>query len=112
MSSTFLSTSTIAASAAAAILKTSVRLSGFMPYSIVKTNGKFAVVSPKGKTWKTKYATEAAAQKGIDYISGRFNSSPTSSGDSSADAPPELDMEARGSHTLQRMGDAQDEEGF
>ncbi len=84
-----------------------------MPYTIVKSNGKFAVVSPKGKTWKTKYATEAAAQKGIDYIAGRFDSSPQSSGEQGEDLGPlELDMGERGARTLQRMREQQDEEGF
>ena len=51
-----------------------------MPYSISKNaKGRFQVTSPAGKTWKATYKTQAAAQKGIDYIvkrSGGTKSAP------------------------------------
>ena len=58
-----------------------------MPYSIKKNaKGRFIVTSPAGRTWKATYATQAAAQKGIDYIVKRSggSSAPASSATDSA----------------------------
>ncbi len=46
-----------------------------MAYSVaVNEKGRYQVISPKGKTWKTTYASQAAADKAIAYIEGRFSS--------------------------------------
>ena len=60
-----------------------------MPYQIVphpKKEGRFRVISEKGKVWKTDYATRAAAEKGVSYVESRFGDSPISS---SAETPSE-----------------------
>ncbi len=93
-----------------------------MPYSVAKNEkGRWQVISPKGKTWKTTYASSAAADKAIQYIEGRFGSgtsataSPRPSPQMSSTelpedyVPPEGE---RGSKTLMRMRYAQDEEAF
>jgi len=44
-----------------------------MAYSVAKNaNGRFVVTSPAGKDWKTTYPSQAAADKAIAYIEGRF----------------------------------------
>ena len=47
-----------------------------MPYTIQEAGGRYFVSSPKGKTWKTTYASQAAAQKAISYIEGRYSAPP------------------------------------
>lgn len=73
-----------------------------MPYSVVPNEkGRFTVVSPKGKTWKTTYPTEAAALKAIDYIQGRFGGSPTAS--AKPTAPTHSAGQERGEKTLAHL---------
>ncbi len=49
-----------------------------MPYSVSQVAGRYVVTSPKGKTWKTDYPSQPAAEKAIAYIEGRFSSAPPS----------------------------------
>ncbi len=87
-----------------------------MPYSVAKNEkGRWQVVTPKGKTWKTTYATSAAADKAIAYIEARFG------GTSSPEAPKASATEdastgemtgGRGEKTLVRLRMLQDESGF
>ena len=64
-----------------------------MPYSIRESGGRYVVTSPKGKRWKTTYASMAAAEKGVAYVESRFSggtgvvtsSPPTESPDTSAE---------------------------
>lgn len=49
-----------------------------MVYSIEERGGRFVVISPKGKKWKTTYASRAAAEKGVAYVEGRFGGSGSS----------------------------------
>jgi len=48
---------------------------GAVPYTVSAKGGRFLVTSPAGKTWKTSYASEAAADKAITYIENRFGGS-------------------------------------
>ncbi len=84
-----------------------------MAYSIPQKGDRFQVVSPKGKTWKTTYPSEEAAEKAIAYIQGRFTPS---------DAPPAVQAEspADGDTSVERKklgipprpGDEADTEGW
>ena len=54
-------------------------LYGAMPYSIEQnSSGRYIVISPKGKKWKTTYPTRAAAEKAVAYVEGRFGGSGSS----------------------------------
>lgn len=44
-----------------------------MPYTISERGGRYFVTSPKGKTWKTTYPSQAAAEKGVAYVESRFS---------------------------------------
>ncbi len=59
-----------------------------MAYSISKDGGRFSVTSPKGKLWKTTYASVEAAEKAVAYIEGRF------AGDSSLPGQPSISEES------------------
>ena len=49
-----------------------------MPYGIaLNSSGRYEVTSPKGKTWKTTYASQEAAEKGVSYVQGRFGQTTT-----------------------------------
>lgn len=74
-----------------------------MAYSIDQNPaGRFIVTSPKGKAWKTTYATRQAAEKAVAYIEGRFGEggsspatpTPSSSLDQGEDLPPQSMEEA------------------
>ena len=98
-----------------------------MAYSIEENaSGRFVVISPKGRKWKTTYATRAAAEKGVSYVEGRFGGSGSSAREEESamtermlprqvegqmDDPPILTGE-RGEKTLLRMRSQQDEGGF
>ncbi len=93
-----------------------------MPYTVAQNEkGRWQVISPKGKTWKTTYASRAAADKGISYIEGRYGT-PAPSARSPSKEPEMASTELpddylppegeRGSRTLMRMRYAQDEEAF
>ena len=57
-----------------------------MAYTIAKHGDKYWVTSPKGKVWKTKYSSRAAAEKGVAYVESRFAGG---SGTPSSSASPE-----------------------
>ncbi len=60
-----------------------------MPYSIAQNaKGRFVVTSPAGKTWKATYASEDAAQKGIDYIVKRSGGMKSSAGSETSEKTP------------------------
>jgi len=45
-----------------------------MPYAIeLNSAGRYVVTNPKGKTWKTTYPSQEAAEKATAYIEGRFS---------------------------------------
>ncbi len=48
-----------------------------MPYAISESDGRYVVTSPKGKKWKTTYASRAAAEKGVAYVESRFGRAPS-----------------------------------
>ncbi len=94
-----------------------------MPYSTRKNSkGRIVVTSPKGKDWKTSYSSQAAADKAIAYIEGRFGSDAPSSPASPRSSPQMASTELpedyvppegeRGSRTVMRLRYLQDEEGF
>ena len=62
-----------------------------MPYKIVphpKKEGRFRVISEKGRVWKTDYATKEAAEKGVAYIENRSaGDSGTPSSSASQESP-------------------------
>ncbi len=62
-----------------------------MPYSVAKVGTRYVVISPKGKQWKTTYATRAAAEKGVAYVESRFTPpSPSSASRAGTSATEEL----------------------
>ncbi len=84
-----------------------------MPYSVAKNEkGRWQVVTPKGKTWKTTYATSAAADKAIAYIESRFGTSPKEAVKADSPGPEAASTGERGEKTLARIRMIQDEQGF
>ena len=63
-----------------------------MAYTIIphpKKEGRFRVISGKGKVWKTDYASRAAAEKGVAYVESRFGGG----GSPSSDTRPSTESE-------------------
>jgi len=81
-----------------------------VPYSVARNEkGRWQVISPKGKTWKTTYQSQGAADKAIAYIQGRFSGNSSAPASASPGPSPDalvepehlstqdlLDMEAKG----------------
>ena len=91
-----------------------------MVYSIEERGGRFVVISPKGKKWKTTYASRAAAEKGVAYVEGRFGGSGSSAKVATSAETGMVDVTERhdpiegerGTKTLIRLRTLQDEEVF
>ena len=86
---------------------------GTMVYSIEERGGRFIVISPKGKKWKTTYASRGAAEKGVAYVEGRFGGSGSSAREAApaqADESPEDERKRLG--IPPRVGDEEDTEGW
>lgn len=86
-----------------------------MPYTVQSVGDRFVVTSPKGKKWKTTYASLEAADKAIAYIEGRYGGSPSAGTPMAATSPEEgytPPEGERGSKTLMRLRTLQDEEAF
>ena len=52
------------------------------------------MTSPKGKRWKTTYATRAAAEKGVAYVESRFGGGGSPSSDTRPSTASDPDTEA------------------
>ena len=90
-----------------------------MPYSIDRNPaGRFTVTSPKGKIWKKTFASLEAAQKGVEYIEGRYGgrgSSATIPAPSSSPAPensPDTKEERLALGIPEKPGESDDTEGW